>query len=511
MYMNNEEDNQNLITNIKNKFKKLSEEKSTTIMLVAIYAVISEFWIVLSDKFLIKVLSNIADSPISTILKVSAIKGSIYVILSSTLLYLFILKSMIKIKGLRSELQVSEERYCTLIKLLPDAVTIIKDDKYIFTNNAGAKLFGFNKPEQISGVPIKNLVHPEYHKMVEERIQSAQHKKIKLPLVEQKYNRTDGTTVDVEITSCMINYNGQPSTLSVVRDITERKKIEKVLKKTLEENTLLLDKMIELDKIKTEFFSNISHEFKTPLNIIFGIVQLLNTYTNDNEINLTPSKLSKYTGLMKQNCYRLLRLINNLIDITKIDSGFLEMNCKNHNIISVIENISLSVAEFAKNKGISLIFDTEVEEKIMACDTDKIERIILNLLSNSIKFTKPGGNIYINIYDNKDSIAISIKDTGIGIPEDKLKIIFERFIQVDSSLQRENEGSGIGLALVKSLVSKHGGQISVESKEDLGTEFIINFPINVLATEVEPPDNNTCNDHLVEKIHIEFSDIYSNY
>lgn len=344
MYINNEEDNQNLITNMKNKFKKLSEEKSTTILLVTVYAIISEIWIVLSDKFLIKILSNMVDSPISTIFKISSIKGSIYVILSSTLLYLFILKSMIKIKGLKSELQVSEERYFTLIKLLPDAVTIIKDDKYIFTNNAGAKLFGFDKPEHISGVPIKNLVHPEYQKMVEERIQSAKDKKVKLPLVEQKYIRTDGTVI---------------------------------------------------------------------------------------------------------------------------------------------------------------------EEKIMACDTDKIERIILNLLSNSIKFTKPGGNIYINIYDNIDSITLSIKDTGIGIPKDKLKMIFERFMQVDSSLQRENEGSGIGLALVKSLVEKHGGQISVKSKEGLGTEFIIKFPINLLATEVEDADNNNCNDHLVEKIHIEFSDIYS--
>lgn len=509
--MNNEESTRHLIINIKNKFKKLSEEKSTTIMIVAIYALISEFWIVLSDKFLIKILNNILHISMLDIIKISMIKGSIYVLLSSTLLYLFILKSMVKIKGLKSELQVSEERYSTLIKLLPDAVTIIENDKYIFTNNAGAKLFGFNKPEQISGIPIKNLAHPKYHEMIQERLQTAQNKKFKLPIVEQKYIRTDGTKIDVEITSCRIDCNGQPSILSVVRDITERKKVEKILKKTLEENTLLLDKMIELDKIKTEFFSNMSHEFKTPLNIIFGIVQLLNCNTSDSEITMDPIKLNKYISLMKQNCYRLLRLINNLIDISKIDSGFFEMNCNNHNIINVIENISLSVAEFAENKGISFIFDTEVEEKIMACDTDKIERIMLNLLSNSIKFTKSGGNIYVNIYDNEDSITVSVKDTGIGIPQDKLKMIFERFMQVDSSLQRENEGSGIGLSLVKSLVEKHDGQISVESKEGLGTEFIIKFPIEVLSTEVQELSNHNSNDNLVEKIHIEFSDIYSTY
>jgi signal transduction histidine kinase len=137
----------------------------------------------------------------------------------------------------------------------------------------------------------------------------------------------------------------------------------------------------------------------------------------------------------------------------------------------------LSVAEFAKNKGISLIFDTEVEEKIMACDVDNIERIMLNLLSNSIKYTKPGGNIYVNIYDNEEAVTVSVKDTGIGIPKDKLKIIFERFMQVDSSLKRESEGSGIGLALVKSLVEKQGGEIWLRSEEGLGTDFSLKFPL----------------------------------
>lgn len=500
-----------LMTKIISKLQKSSEEKSTALMIVTIYALFSELWILLSDKFIIQALNGTINSTIPNIIIVERYKGSIYVIISSVLLYLVIHKSMIKISGLKSELQASEERYRRLVKILPDAVTIAKDDKYVFTNDAGARLLGLEKPEQIFKTPITQIIHPKYHEIAKERIHTIQQEKDCFSLIEEKYIRTDGTPIDVEVTFCTFNYDGQPAVLSVVRDITERKEIEKALKNTLEENKLLLDKMMEIDKIKTEFFSNMSHEFKTPLNIIFTTVQLLNTYTSDTEIKISSEKLNEYINLMKQNCYRLLRLINNLIDITKIDSGFFEISYGNHNIVSIVENISLSVAEFAKNKGISLIFDTEVEEKVMACDVDNIERIMLNLLSNSIKYTKSGGSIYVNIYDNEEAITISVKDTGIGIPQDKVKIIFDRFMQVDSSLKRENEGSGIGLSLVKSLVEKQGGEIWLESKQELGTEFFVKFPIRVLNGEHKEMNNDNYNDNLVEKIHIEFSDIYSIY
>ena len=179
---------------------------------------------------------------------------------------------------------------------------------------------------------------------------------------------------------------------------------------------------------------------------------------------------------MKQNCYRLLRLINNLIDISKIDSGFLNPNLKNYNIVSVVEDITLSVAEYIQDKGVEVIFDTNVEEKIIACDPDNIERIILNLLSNAVKFTNAGDQITVEVMDNEDYIEISVKDTGIGIPEDKLKVIFERFRQVDNSLSRSHEGSGIGLSLVKALVDMHDGSINVNSNLGEGTEFIIKLP-----------------------------------
>ena len=265
------------------------------------------------------------------------------------------------------------------------------------------------------------------------------------------------------------------------------------------------------DRIKTDFFANISHELRTPINVIFSAIQVHKLRLKECIWNNASTDRYKYTKIMEQNCYRLLRLVNNLIDITKIDSGYFGINETNYNIVSLIEDITLSVADYIENKGLSVVFDTDVEEKIIACDLEKIERIILNLLSNAVKFTPYGGNIKVSVEDGIENICIRIKDTGKGIPPEKLNSIFERFVQVDKSLARENEGSGIGLSLVKALLELHGGTISVKSKEGYGSEFIMHIPCKL----VDSVDSNyILYDDLIgkgciKKINLEFSDIYN--
>jgi signal transduction histidine kinase len=289
----------------------------------------------------------------------------------------------------------------------------------------------------------------------------------------------------------------------------KQKLLAEELRKKIDENNRLLSETIEYDKLKTEFFSNISHEFRTPLNVVSGVLQLLDIQLKDSMPVNKEKKISNYLFIMKQNYYRLLRLVNNMIDITKIDSHYFDINLQNCNIVSVIEETTLSVAEYIEKKGISLEFDTDVEEKIMACDADKIERIMLNLLSNAVKFTKPGGSITVKTQDADDCIIISVKDTGIGIPSDKLNVIFERFRQVDRSLTRSHEGSGIGLSLVKSLVQMHEGNIFVKSEYGKGSEFVIILPVKVVPWQDKQLDRVYNVGHgRVEKINIEFSDIY---
>jgi PAS domain S-box-containing protein len=313
---------------------------------------------------------------------------------------------------------------------------------------------------------------------------------------EECYIKKDNTIVYISI-NCKCNYDVNGVFLGAfgaIRDVTKGK---------------LLEEAIEYDKYRTEFFANISHELRTPLNVVLSTLQLLELYIEKKVIS-EDDKISKHIYTMKQNSYRLIRLFNNLIDITRIDAGFLDMNVKKYNVISVIEDITLSVASYIESKQLKLQFDTEVEERIMACDADKIERIILNLLSNAAKFTEPGGEIIVNIYDRNDRVIISIKDTGIGIPRDKLDIIFERFRQVDKSMSRNSEGSGIGLSIVKSLIEMHGGTIEVYSVYGSGTEFIFDLPINALCDEKESMEVGLSNfDDYSEKVSVEFSDIYN--
>ena len=266
------------------------------------------------------------------------------------------------------------------------------------------------------------------------------------------------------------------------------------------------EKLIEYEKVRTDFFTNISHELRTPLNVIYSAEQMLNDSFKNKDFN--DVKVSKYTKMIKQNTYRLLRLINNLIDITKIDSASFKVQMINLDIVKIVEDISMSVADYIEHNGITLIFDTEIEEKVIACNPDNIERMMLNLLSNAVKYGSKNGSIFVNIFLEPNTVCISVKDTGIGIPKNMCSSIFDRFIQVDNSLKRTSEGSGIGLSLVKSLVEMHDGNISVKSKYGEGSEFIIRLPDLKIPETTQQINLSQFEERPTNRINIEFSDIY---
>lgn len=278
-------------------------------------------------------------------------------------------------------------------------------------------------------------------------------------------------------------------------------KLKEDAKTTIE----LLNETKEHTKFITEFFCNISHELKTPLNVIFSSLQMMNMYNESNEDKII-EKRRKYLQIMKKNSNRLIRLINNLLDMTKLDSGFITLHMENGNIVYLIEDITMSIISIAENKGIDIIFDTNVEEKLMAFDGDKIERIILNLLSNALKFTDRGGKIYVTVVDKVDNVEISVRDTGVGIPDDKKEIIFGRFMQVDKTLKRNNEGTGIGLSLVKSFVKLHEGKIILKSEPNIGSEFIIILPVKQVDNSLGV---NEIKKDIADRINVELSDIYT--
>lgn len=268
---------------------------------------------------------------------------------------------------------------------------------------------------------------------------------------------------------------------------------------------------VEIESLKTEFFANLSHEFKTPLNIILSTVQLVMNYIEVNNEYPDYNMFNKCLSNIKQNSYRILKIANNLIDMSKIDGNFYSINMGNYNIVEVVENIVQSLAEYMKDNKRNIIFDTMEEEIITACDPDQIERIILNLLSNAMKFTSHGGNIYVDmeVNDRCNKVIIKISNDGEKINfEDRLRI-FERFTQSESLLTRRAEGTGIGLTLVKSLVKLHNGEVYVNTEFEEGTQFCIELPIRKMKNF---KNNNVREKSIVskvEKFNIEFSDIYN--
>lgn len=271
-----------------------------------------------------------------------------------------------------------------------------------------------------------------------------------------------------------------------------------------------LEKIKKYDIQKTEFFTNISHELKTPLSVILGAIQLLEQ--NNPLSTVERRKSGKNLQIIKQNSYRLLRLINNFLDISRIDSGYAKLCMTNCNIVQLIKEISASVEPYAELKHLNLQFVSEMEELNTAVDIDKIERVILNLLSNAIKFTPTGGSITISVQKEENkNVIISVKDTGVGIPRNLSEKIFERFGQVGNSYTRQQEGTGIGLYLVKSFVDLHDGIIELKSNENTGSEFIITLPIKYIETPAESLNsaNHKEQKRVIETINIELSDIYS--
>jgi len=263
----------------------------------------------------------------------------------------------------------------------------------------------------------------------------------------------------------------------------------------LELEQIQTEKLEELDKLKSRFFANISHEFRTPLTLILGPLEKLRSkiVDRDSEQDL---------NMMQRNALRLQNLINQLLNLSKLESGKMKLQAREENIVALVNGYVQSFESLAKQKKIDLKFKSAEKNIPLFVDKDKIEKILYNLLSNAFKFTGDGGRINVSIisYDTplnplpKESrdrlsrgdhphtpplekgVKLTISDTGKGIPPDKLEHIFDRFYQADDSYTKDQEGTGIGLALTKELVEIHHGKITVESKIGKGTIFSVSLP-----------------------------------
>ena len=250
-------------------------------------------------------------------------------------------------------------------------------------------------------------------------------------------------------------------------------------------------KLQEMDKMKSRFLANISHEFRTPLTLIMGPLEQMLSKTRDNEGQ-------KKINLMLRNIQRLMGLINQLLDLSKLDCGEMKLNTSRQDIVPFLKGVTASFEPVTAKHELALTVHTEAESIILDFDSEKLEKVIFNLLSNAVKFTPAGGKITVTAASDNTgdgpfhtgSLDISISDTGPGIPGDQLEHIFNRFYQSDNTYEHHHKGSGIGLAIVKEIVELHGGKIDVRSDKGKGAEFIIHLPLpgKVVSTDDQEED-----------------------
>lgn len=361
-------------------------------------------------------------------------------------------------------LHESKERYRMLVEFSPDGIMVHDTEKFTFANKAASDILGASSPEELIGKTILDIIHPDYKETVIQRLQIEKGGK-KVPLIEQKFLRMDGTPIDVEVVAFPIKYEDRIEVHSVVRDITERKKLIDAIKAA---NV----RLIEIDRLKSAFLATMSHELRTPLNSIIGYTGLI-LMGYSGSIN---DEQKKQLDMVNTSANHLLSLIVDILDISKIESGQLRIYNAPFMMKTAIDNAVQIVVPLAQTKGLELHVEVSPHVRVIRSDQKRIEQILINLLGNAIKFTEIG-EVKLECHVRDDQLITRIIDTGIGIKPENMDRLFKPFLQLDNGLTRRYEGTGLGLSICKKLVEMLGGWIWAESEIGKGSVFTFTLPV----------------------------------
>jgi PAS domain S-box-containing protein len=358
----------------------------------------------------------------------------------------------------------SEAKFKKLSNLTFEGIVLHQNGIVIDINLSFAKTFGYTHKEIIGKNIIKLIVKEEYHNIIKQNII----KNYALPY-EIVGLRKDGTELPLEVEARDVESDDKKIRVVAVRVISERKKFEKELQKQNKELIIAKEKAEESDSLKSAFLANMSHEIRTPMNGILGFANLLN------EPNLSKDKIDEYAGIINKSGERLLNTINDIIDISKIEAGEIIISKKEISINNLMDELYSFHSPDAKLKGLTLLLEPSTERLKTITDSHKLHGILTNLIKNAIKYTEQG-HITFGYVLKDNFIEFFVKDTGIGIPENRIDAVFNRFEQADIADTMVFEGSGLGLAISKAYVEMLGGEIFVEPEEGNGTKFVFTIP-----------------------------------
>ncbi|MBF0634003.1 MAG: PAS domain S-box protein [Nitrospinae bacterium] len=398
------------------------------------------------------------------------VTGAVSAFFASVSVTLLIIVLVKKLNMLEGALVERGALYQRLVELAPDAVVLHSGGKIIFANPAARELVGARSSADFIGKPILDFVHPDSREAAANRIAAIMRNKERAPVMEEKIIGLDGSTLDMEVQSTYIEYDGNPSVMTLARDISVRKRAAEAIIKAKEEAEAA-------SRSKSEFLSNISHELRTPLSVSLGFAQLLGQtkITDDQKL---------YVAMIESSNDTLLTLINDLLDFTHLERGrFSGLKDSWVNLKETVEKAAVVVSDKATRKGLEfhLQYDKTLPIRVRA-DPSRLSQIIASLADNAVKFTEAGGVGIIvapeGYSEAKAMIRFTIHDSGVGIPEEKQDKIFESFTQADGSLTRKHGGLGLGTSISKLLVNMMGGRIWVESQPGSGSKFHFAIPFH---------------------------------
>ncbi|MGA9393172.1 MAG: PAS domain S-box protein [Candidatus Sulfotelmatobacter sp.] len=369
-------------------------------------------------------------------------------------------------------LQQSEERHRKLFdnNPLPTWVYDRETLRFLAVNRAATEKYGYSS-EEFLGMAITDIRPPEEVPALLRDIKVLSKKTGNMGV--WKHRKKDGTDIDVEITSYLMTFAGKEAVVVVAVDVTQRKRDE-LEKQKFSEKLAASNRELELRNreverattLKSKFLASMSHELRTPLNAIVGFSDLLAEGT-PGQLN---DKQKRFVNHIKQGSAHLLQLINDILDLSKIEAGLLELHTEEFFVKDALPEVLSTIHPLAMIKNIQM--EEKVENKFpIKADRVRFKQILYNLLSNAVKFTPKGGRITVESVDFQDFVRVSVADTGIGIRPEDQKVIFDEFRQVEGSAGSTHEGTGLGLAITKRLVEQQGGQISVESEFEKGSRF----------------------------------------
>jgi two-component system, cell cycle sensor histidine kinase PleC len=401
--------------------------------------------------------------------------GAFFLLASLTIWFLFRLRSCVKHSAIAAEfisaenrgIRESEERYRMIVTATPELILICRNGLADYINASGVAMLGAQSADLILARPVTGLLGADTTASVRERVVASLSTGGRLTRCEVWLSRSDGSAFCTELTGVPLPSQTGRMVLLMARDISDHRRVETSLREAKEQAELA-------NRTKSQFLANMSHELRTPLNAIIGFSEII---ADD---SFGPDGLPMYTEYardIRDSGKHLLTVINDILDYSRIDSGKTELSDDINDIEEVISASIRVVVNRAESAGVQVRQSVHESLPPLVADALKLKQILLNILSNAVKFTESGGTVEVSARMAADGgVDIQIADTGIGMSGDEVALAFQPFAQVESTLNRKYDGTGLGLPITKALTELHGGKLLIDSTPGVGTTVTVHLP-----------------------------------